>query len=628
VKRALVPAALVAVLLLGAALRLVKWREWPGGPWIDEVYFLRAARLVETLPEAPLFGSTPLLPPEFPGHGTLYPSNVYLRVVSALDHLAGGGLPALRAMSIGPALLLFLGSLFVAWEATRHRPAAFLPAGVLLATSIWLLTQGRWACDVVFTSALLAWSAGAALSAARTRSRFAAVLAGVLLGLAQYGYLQSRLALAAPLAVAAWAAFRRERELLRLAAAGTLAAGIVAAPLFVHLARNPDRATAHVEDLSILARPPAGALAALGANVRDYVALFTFRGDAIPRHGDPTRPILLPGVAAFFAFGLALAIRRGGPERFLALMFGLFLAGALLARDAESANASRLSPAAPFVLTLAALGGADLAERLGRFRTAGRAALWAVVLVSAALDVAAFVRWARAPAAWVSFGVPERDLADAVAAEIAARVPAEVVLHPVSGARNVYLVDVLLGRPGDGARHTVKTAPLEGPLPWTHRPAGDVLYAADGGEVTERAVAALGGRLVARRRYPPYGRLEGPRWALYRIPAESAGRAAEIVLATYPILPARPGGNLPVPEEALYQLATGGGVRAWLDGQEVFPLSPDGPGAVVVRLARGVHELHWVRLDPRGNLILTGPDGFVIPFGEEPQPPRASSSAS
>ena len=43
-----------------------------------------------------------------------------------------------------------------------------------------------------------------------------------------------------------------------------------------------------------------------------------------------------------------------GPERFLALMFGLFLTGALLARDTESANASRLS--------LAALAGVRLLE--------------------------------------------------------------------------------------------------------------------------------------------------------------------------------------------------------------------------------------------------------------------------
>ena len=609
--------ALLAVVSLGAALRVVKWREWPGGPWIDEVYFLRAARLVDSRSDAPLFGSTPLLPPDFAGHGNLYPSNVYLRVVSGIDRLAGGGIATLRAMSIAPALLLFLGSLLVAREATRHRSAAFLPAAALSATSIWFLTQGRWACDVVFTSALVTWSAGTALTAARTGSRPAAALSGVLLGLAQYGYVQSRLAFLAPLAVAAYAAVRGRRELLRLAATVALAAVLVAAPLFLHLLGNPDRATAHIEDISIFARTPARALAAFGANLEDYVSLFTHRGDLNPRHGDPTRPILLPGIAALFAVGLALAVRREGPERLLALMFGLFLAGALLARDTESANASRLSLSAPFVLTLAAVGGAELAARLGRFRRAGLAALWAVVLVSAAIDVGAFVRWASAPWNWGPFGVPERDLADAVSAERARNGPAELVLHAVTGARNVYLVDVVLGRPGDGARHAVATSALEGPLPWTHVPAGDVLYGAAPDEATSRAVAFLGGRLVEARRYPDAGSVPGPTWALYRIPAENAGRAAEAALAGYPILPARAAGNLDVEGAGLFEFATGGGIRAALDGRPLFPLSPDGPGGVVVRLAKGAHELRWSRIDPRRSLTLRGPDGFVIPL-EEP----------
>jgi hypothetical protein len=606
--------AILAVMSVGVALRVVKWREWPGGPWIDEIYFLRAARLVEARPEAPLFGSTPLLPPDFAGHGNLYPSNVYLRVVSAVDRLAGGGLPALRAMSIAPAILLFFGSLLMAWEATRRRPAAFFPAAVLLATSIWLLTQGRWACDVVFTSALIAWSAGTALTAARTGSSPTAVLSGVLLGLAQYGYVQSRLAFLAPLFVAAWVVLRREWRLLRLAATVSLAATLVAAPLFLHLLRNPDRATAHVEDISIFARTPARALVAFGANVEDYAALFTHRGDLNPRHGDPARPILLAGIAALFAVGLALAVRCGGPERILALMFGLFLAGALLARDTPSANASRLSLAAPFVLTLAALGGAELVGRLGRFRTSGLAALWAVVLVSAALDVGAFVRWASAPWSWGPFGVPERDLVDAVSAERARSGPAELILHPVTGARNVYLVDVLLGRPGDGAGHAVWTSALEGPLSWTHVPAGDVLYAASPGKLTSDVVAALGGRLVSSRRYAPFRRLEGPEWALYRIPAERAGRAAEAALSGYPLLPARAAGNLAVAEAGLYEFATAGGIRASLDGRGLFPLSPDGPGAVMVRLAKGTHEFRWSRIDPGGSPTIRGPDGFVIPL--------------
>ena len=606
--------SVLAVVAVGVALRVVKWREWPGGPWIDEVYFLRAARLVEARPEAPLFGSTPLLPPDFAGHGNLYPSNVYLRVVATADRLAGGGLPALRAMSITPALLLFLGSLLLAWEATRHRPAAFLPAAALTATSIWFLTQGRWACDVVFTSALVTWSAGTALTAARTGSPTAAALSGVLLGLSQYGYVQSRLAFMAPVAVAAWAAFRRERTLLRLAATVALAAALVAAPLFLHLLGSPDRATAHSEAISIFARSPAGALAAFGANVEDYAALFTHRGDLNPRHGDPSRPILLPGIAAFFVVGLALAVRRNGAERLLALMFGLFLSGALLARDTESANASRLSLAAPFVLTLAALGGAELVGYLGRWKKAGLAALWAVVLASAALDVGTFVRWASSPWNWGPFGVPERDLADAVSAERVRNGPAELVLHPVTGARNVYLVDVLLGHPGDGARHVVRTSALEGPLPWAYVPAGDVLYAAAPDETTGRAVAVLGGRLLATGRYPAAGSVPGPEWALYRIPAERARRAAQSALSGYPLLPARASGNLNVGGEGLHEFATGGGIRASLDGRALFPLSPDGPGAVVVRLAKGAHELRWSRIDPQGSLTLRGPDGFVVPL--------------
>ncbi len=624
-RRAVIPAAFALVLLLGVSLRVVKWRDWPGGPWIDEIYFLRAARYVDARPEAPLFGSTPLLPPEFAGHGNLYPSNIYLRVLAGLDRLAGGGLPSVRAMSIVPALLLFLGALLLAREATRHRPAAFLPAGVLLASSIWLLTQGRWACDVVFTSALVAWAAAAALAAVRTGSRLAAGLAGVLLGLAQYGYIQSRLALAAPLAVAAYAAIRGQREHFRVAATVALVAVAVSAPLAVHLLRNPDRAVAHIEDIAILARPPARAASAFVANVEDYAALFTHRGDLNPRHGDPTRPIVLPGVAALLLTSVVLAVRREGPERFLLLMFLLFLAGALLARDTESANASRLSLAAPFVLTLAPLGGAAVVERLGGHRTAGLAALWAVILVSAALDVAAFVRWARAPWNWGPFGVPERELADAAAAEMAAHGPAEVVLHPVSGARNVYLVDVLLGHPGDGARHAVSTAALDGPLPWTRVPARDLLYAAGPGPATEGAVEALGGRLVTARRYPWSGRIPGPEWALYRIPREAARRAAEAALATYPLLPSRTDGNLDVPIEALYQFATEGGIRATLDGRPLFPLPSDGAGTVVVRLAKGAHTLRWGRTAPRGQLTLTGPDGFVIPV-EAVASQRASAS--
>ena len=94
---------LVAFVALGSFLRLVRLLDWPPGPYIDEVYVVRAARLVAADPNAPLFGTTPLEPPEA-GFVNYYASNVYLRFVAAVDALAGGGMPTFRAVSVGPSV--------------------------------------------------------------------------------------------------------------------------------------------------------------------------------------------------------------------------------------------------------------------------------------------------------------------------------------------------------------------------------------------------------------------------------------------------------------------------------------------------------------------------------------------
>ena len=76
-----------------------------------------------------------------------YPSHIFLLPLAAADRLAGGGMASVRLIALGSGVLLFLASLALAVEATRERPRALLPAAVLLATSLWLLTQARWACD-------------------------------------------------------------------------------------------------------------------------------------------------------------------------------------------------------------------------------------------------------------------------------------------------------------------------------------------------------------------------------------------------------------------------------------------------------------------------------------------------
>jgi hypothetical protein len=582
--------------------------DWPPGPWIDEVYFLRTARIATAAPFA-LFSTTPMRPPEFAFENDFryYPTNLVLYGVAALDRIAGGGMRSARLVSSLLSLLVLLASVVLAREATRERPFALLPAAFLVATSVWLLTQGRWAWEHQATSAASAFSAALALAASRNGSARLALAAGVVLGLAPYGHASGRLVLALPPLVLGWAAISRRREEARLA--GWVLAGCLAmsAPLLVHWARHPEQLTAHVRDLAVVGRPSGGPATTVAANVRDYTALFFLRGDPIERHGDPSRPVVLTGIALFLVAGSATGLRRAGVERLLLASAAVFLAGGLLARDTDAANASRISPAAPFLLILAALGADALVARVSaRAAPIARALVWGVVAVSGTLDVAAFLRWATSPRAELGFGGPERRLAERLAAE-RATAPAEILLHPQRAARNIYFVDVLLGKPGDGGRHAVRvgTPGLDGS--WLRRPAADILYAADGGPGTRDGVERLSGREVARDDGPEVA----SSWVLYRIPHAVAFAAADSFLSGLPVVPAS-GGPFEAPEDGLYVLEARGPVTVRLGDREV--LDPAGqPGAgTVLHLSKGRHPLVAVARSPEARLRVTGPDGFAL----------------
>src|ERR1035441_2951492 len=186
-------ALLFALGALGVFLRVVKARDWPAGPWIDQLYLLRSARLAAVQGWSP-FGTAPMQPPDFLFSNRMryYPSHLFLLPLAAADRLAGGGMASVRLIALGsgvllflPSLalprsgvLLFLASLALAAEATRERPRALLPAAVLLATSLWLLTQARWACEQVFTSAVVTAAAPAGLRAWRRSSPAWAIASG------------------------------------------------------------------------------------------------------------------------------------------------------------------------------------------------------------------------------------------------------------------------------------------------------------------------------------------------------------------------------------------------------------------------------------------------------------------
>ena len=502
-------AVVVVAALLGAALRLVNLSAWPPGPWIDEAYALRAARLLP--PDAPLFGTTALIPAG-EGFVNMWIPNLYLRLARAVDVAAGGGLASFRALSVVPSLALLAALLLLAGESARGSPFAYGAASILGATSMWLLTTGRWGWVAVATSALAAFATWSGLRAARTRSWALALLAGVSAGLGAYGYAAGRLFLAAPAVVLAFSVARRGpgRPLVRLAALALAAELAVVAPLLLHDVRHPERLLARERELSLLRHGGADAGLLLARNVVDYAALFVVHGDVNERHGDPARPVVPAVVTGLALAGAAWGAACSGPARALLLPAGLFLAGGLLASEDTGANAYRISPMAPYVLVLAGLGAARLREALGpERRRLATIAVAGVVGIAAAIDVAGFARWGASPRTWGAFGGPERELADALVAASRGGPPARVVLDARTASRSPYVVEELLAPPGARRGPVVAFRDLAG----TYAPLGENVLYADGGALAAAGLAGHHGSVVARGT-DPWGR---PTFTLYRL---------------------------------------------------------------------------------------------------------------
>lgn len=608
-RRAAFATALLALLAVGGWLRLFRWREAPPGPWIDEALALRAARIAAAS-GAPLLGTSPLQPPDA-GFVNSWLTNLSLRGLSALDGLAGGGIASVRAMSIAPSLVLLLVIVAAAWEASGRSPFATLAAALLGASSSWLLGTGRWGWNAVATSAVVGLAAWCVLRAARTGSTPLAAGAGALLGLSLWGYVAAWALVPLPFLVLGEALLRRDgsdagRRRVRLAAAGLAACVLLAAPLVLHYAAHPDRAFARAHELSASRSGAGAALPALARNVGAYARLFVLGGDPNERHGDPARPVLPLAVTGLALVGTVEGVRRPGAARLLAAAAGLYLAASLLAVE-ESANAYRAVHAAPFLLLLAAIAVSRLVELCGvARRTFAVTTLSLVLAASALLDAAGFLRWLASPRLYGAFGGPERDLADAVAAEIAARGPADVLL--ASGAsRNTFVVDALLRKPA-GAAPAIRQGSGLDALRWV--PSRDVLFADAATERHASAPRALGAIEVASG-----GALPGRTgYALWRVPAAQAASAARAALERFPLLPAGATGRFRVAEEGLFTFSSRGGLDARLDGGVLFGASRPA-GAFTARLAPGLHDLRVTPLVPGAALRVVGPDGFVQPSG-------------
>lgn len=135
--------------------------------------------------------------------------------------------------------------------------------------------------------------------------------------------------------------------------------GLVAAPILVHFALNPDHFFMRSSELSFFdSSYRLGGLELLVINAWEHLLSFGIRGDPNWRHNIPGRPMLNPVEASFFWLGVGLAARRWQRPawRLLLLWLGVMLLPAILSRDGTVPHFLRMNGAAPAVYLLVGAG--------------------------------------------------------------------------------------------------------------------------------------------------------------------------------------------------------------------------------------------------------------------------------
>lgn len=469
---------------LAAALRFAAIGNLPPGLYRDEAFNGLDALGV-------LGGRFPLF---FEANNGREPLFIYL--VAAAVGLLGRSPGALRLVSAVAGTLTVPATYALARAWFDRRTAAL--AAFLCATTIWTVNLSRIAFRAVLLPPLTAASL-TLLWIGLTRRRPAhLVWAGALLGLTLYTYLAARVALIAVALIALYALAWHRRTLWPAGWAIVAAfAALVAAPLGAYLLVRGGDPLLRAGQVSIL-NPAINGGDPWGTLLRHAgrTALgFVVRGDFIPRHNVPLRPVFaLPAALAFVA-GLIIALRRArrAPAYGAALLWlGVMLLPTILAEDAP--HMLRASGVLPVLFVFPALGLEALRRALeARWRpTVAALVVAALVGGGAVADLYAYGEHVRGEAAYYQFETGAAELAAEINRFMGAGWDGQRLAAPSTApqaGRRVYLAPRLWENwpsvrylsPASEALRILPDAQAPGPADqvmvalWPYEDAGDVL---------------------------------------------------------------------------------------------------------------------------------------------------------
>ncbi len=386
---------LLAITALAAVLRFSALGQLPPGLYHDEAYNgLDALTVVHGL--RPVF---------FEANNGREPLFVYL-VALSIQFLGRSPL-AIRFVAALLGTLTIPATYWMVRELLGRQEALW--SALITATTVWhvnLSRVGFRAVSLPLLTALFLWLFARGL---HTRNRLDFGLGGLWLGLAVYSYLPARFAPLPFLLLVLYLLWRRQPVDWRGLLVFFLVALIVALPLLAYAAQHLQTFLERSAQVSVF-NPAINQGDLMGTLIKHVVrtlGMFNWRGDFIPRHNVPYRPVFDPIIGLLFLAGLIISLRRAAHQQEYALVLiycTIMLIPTVLAEDAP--HFLRAAGVLPVLFAIPSVGMRALWDGLQR-RTSSRAASVALVLLmglSLCFTVNAyFLQHARSDAAYYNF---------------------------------------------------------------------------------------------------------------------------------------------------------------------------------------------------------------------------------
>jgi len=316
---------LLTIIALATALRLYALDELPPGLYHDEAYNGLDALNVTS-------GSHPIF---FETNNGREPLFIYLVALSV--SCLGRSPMAIRLVAALLGILTVPAAYLMARELLGKRVA--LLTALLTAISFWHLNLSRIGFRTVSLPLLTALCLWLFWRGVRTQRIHNWVLGGLCLGLCFYTYTAARfLPIIFLLLIVYWLWRRQSLNWRGLFLFATIAL-IVALPLLMYAVKHLDTFWSRSAQVSIF-NPSINHGNFTGMLIQHIVktfGMFNWRGDFIPRHNMPLRPVFDPVMGFFFLVGLATCLRHAPQRQEYALLLICWLVMLLPTMLAEGA---------------------------------------------------------------------------------------------------------------------------------------------------------------------------------------------------------------------------------------------------------------------------------------------------